>query len=163
MVHSIDWGGATNSNLLALGTTSGTVKVMDSEKRTPLVGWDRGYRGMGGMHWNGNVLAVGRADGNVSLFDIRKRVEVTKIAVHKRRVHGVKWSTDGRHLATGDESGVVHVWDHRARVISTVDKNIRMKHKGLVKVCCMVGLVFPQSINMVHSRLYRGVRGSTTY
>jgi cell division cycle protein 20 (cofactor of APC complex) len=28
------------------------------------------------------------------------RAEIAKIMGHKRRVHGVKWSVDGRHLAT---------------------------------------------------------------
>ncbi|KAG2130354.1 WD40-repeat-containing domain protein [Suillus clintonianus] len=133
-VHSIDWGGKANPYLLALGTTAGDVRVMDAEKKMQLVDWVDGSHGMGGMHWNGDVLAVGRTGGNVSLFDIRTRAEITKIMGHKRRVHGVKWSADGRHLATGDDSGIVHVWDHRANdLLTNGDKNIRMKHKGPVK------------------------------
>lgn len=139
MVHSIDWGGETKSYLLALGTRTGLVRVMDSEKRMQLVEWDHDGHGIGGMHWNDNVLAVGRASGSVTLFDIRMRAEVTKIMGHKRWVHGVKWSPDGRHLATGDAGGVVHVWDHRAHdLLTNEDKNTRLKHKGPVKVCCMM-------------------------
>ncbi|KAG0706200.1 hypothetical protein DFH29DRAFT_798679 [Suillus ampliporus] len=133
-VHSIDWGGKTKPCLLALGTTVGVVRVMDAEKRKQLVDWVDSGRGMGGMHWNGDVLAVGRTCGSVTLFDIRMRAEITRITGHKRRVHGVKWSVDGHHLATGDESGIVHVWDHRASdLLTNGDKNIRMKHKGPVK------------------------------
>jgi len=144
MVHSIDWGGKTKPNLLALGTTAGAVRVMDAEKRMQLVEWVHDGHGIGGMHWNGDVLAVGRAGGRVTLFDIRMRAEITKIMGHKRLVHGVKWSTDGRHLATSDDGGVIHVWDHRAHDLTIDDKNNRMKHKGPVKVCCTMRLPFPQ-------------------
>ncbi|OAX40982.1 WD40 repeat-like protein [Rhizopogon vinicolor AM-OR11-026] len=134
MVHSIDWGGETKPYRLALGTKAGVVRVMDSEKRMQTVEWVNDGHGMGGMHWNGDVLAVGRAGGNVTLFDVRMRAEITKIVGHKRRVHGVKWSTDGRHLATGDDGGIVHVWDHRAcDLLTDDDKHVRMKHKGPVK------------------------------
>lgn len=133
-VHSIDWGGKANPYLLALGVTVGDVRVIDAEKKMPLVDWVDSGHGMGGMHWNGDVLAVGRTGGIVTLFDIRMRAEIAKIMGHKRRVHGVKWSVDGRHLATGDDSGIVHIWDHRAgHLLTNDDKNIRMKHKGPVK------------------------------
>ncbi|KIK43654.1 hypothetical protein CY34DRAFT_689732 [Suillus luteus UH-Slu-Lm8-n1] len=133
-VHSIDWAGKAKPFLLALGTTAGDVRVMDAEKKMQHVDWLDGDHGMGGMHWNGDVLAVGRAGGNVTLFDVRMRAEIARIMGHKRRVHGVKWSVDGRHLATGDDSGIVHIWDHRASdLLTNGDKNIRMKHKGPVK------------------------------
>lgn len=142
-VHSIDWGGKAKPYLLALGTTFGDVRVMDAEKGMQLVDWVDDGHGMGGMHWNGDVLAVGRAGGNVTLFDIRMRAEIANIMGHKRRVHGVKWSIDGHHLATGDDSGIVHIWDHRAsNLLTNGDKNIRMKHKGPVKVCSIMRLPF---------------------
>ncbi|KAH7911283.1 WD40-repeat-containing domain protein [Hygrophoropsis aurantiaca] len=133
-VHAVDWGGTLQSHLLALGSAHGTVEVWDSDQRSRVVAWPSLDPGMGGIHWKPDVLAVGRDEGGVSLFDIRLKKEITTIKAHKRQVHGVKWSPDGNHLATGDDAGTVQVWDHRASAFLTHDdKRIRMKHDGPVK------------------------------
>lgn len=134
-VHSVDWRGGTHSHILGLGTTGGNVRVWDALSLTQVANWSDDKSPVGGMHWNESVLAVGRKDGRVSLFDLRSPKEVRQTRGHKRHVHGVKWSPDGKYLATGDHSGTVHIWDQRAtNYLTSGDKKLLAKHEGPVKV-----------------------------
>ncbi|KAI5992395.1 WD40-repeat-containing domain protein [Pisolithus albus] len=134
VVHSVDWGGIANQHILALGTTCGVVQAWDSLAQKQVVDWSDDDSPVGGIHWNGDLLAVGRKDGRVSLFDIRASKQVQQVEGHRRHVIGAKWSPDGRYLATGDQSGSVHVWDIRAKDHVTVnDRKVLMKHEGPVK------------------------------
>jgi len=133
-VHSIDWRGGPHSHVLGLGTASGRVRVWDALSLTQIADLSDDASPVGGMHWCESVLAVGRKDGRVSLFDIRTPKEIRQLKGHKRHVHGVKWSPDGRHLATGDHSGTVHIWDQRATdYLTSGDKKLLAKHEGPVK------------------------------
>lgn len=134
-VHSIDWDGEVKPHVLALGTTGGKVRAWDALTQKQIADWSDDPSPVGGMHWNENVLAVGRKDGRVSLFDLRTPKEISHNKGHKRHVHGVKWSPDGKLLATGDQSGTIHVWDQRSNEYLTYnDKKLLAKHEGPVKV-----------------------------
>ncbi|KAF9221734.1 WD40 repeat-like protein [Gyrodon lividus] len=133
-VHSIDWQGEPKPHILALGTTGGNVRAWDALSQKMIADWSDDKSPVGGMHWNDNVLAVGRKDGRVSLFDLRSPKEIDEMKGHRRHVHGIKWSPDGKHLATGDHSGTIHVWDQRANDYLTYnDKKLLAKHEGPVK------------------------------
>ena len=96
--------------------------------------WDA----IGGMSWcpTHDTLAVGADGGLVTFYDPRQLEQVTKITRHKSKVHGVQWSTDGNYLATGDQEGIVYVWDARAGKMLGNDKRLggRMLHHAAVKV-----------------------------
>ncbi|KAF8440023.1 WD40 repeat-like protein [Boletus edulis BED1] len=133
-VHSIDWRDQPQSHILGLGTTSGKVRVWDALSLSLVADWSGDGSPVGGMHWNESVLAVGRKDGRVSLYDLRTPEVIREAKGHKRHVHGVKWSPDGKYLATGDHSGNVHIWDQRAANYLTIgDKKLLAKHNGPVK------------------------------
>jgi cell division cycle protein 20 (cofactor of APC complex) len=134
-VHSIDWRDEPQSHILGLGTMSGNVRVWDATTLTQVANWSDDKSPVGGMHWSEYVLAVGRKDGRVSLFDLRSPKEIRQTRGHKRHVHGVKWSPDGKYLATGDHSGTVHIWDQRTtNYFTSGDKKLLAKHDGPVKV-----------------------------
>lgn len=134
-VHSIDWRDEPQSHVLGLGTTSGNVRVWDASSLAQVADWSDDKSPVGGMHWNECMLAVGRKDGRVSLFDLRTPKEIRQTRGHKRHVHGVKWSPDGKYLATGDHSGTVNIWDQRASsYLTSGDKKLLAKHDGPVKV-----------------------------
>lgn len=138
-VYSIDWRDEPQSHILGLGTTCGNVRVWDASSQKQIADWPEDTAPVGGMHWNESVLAVGRKDGCVSLFDLRTPKELRLVRGHKRHIHGVKWSPDGRYLATGDHSGTVHIWDRRATsYVTSGDKKLLAKHGGPVKVRCQL-------------------------
>ncbi|KAF9238650.1 WD40-repeat-containing domain protein [Melanogaster broomeanus] len=119
-VHSIDWHGDPSH----MSCPSELRVVMSAHgmhcRRSRLANWSDDKSPVGGMHWSDSVLAVGRKDG--------------RTRGHKRHVHGIKWSPDGKYLATGDHSGTIHVWDQRANEYLTYnDKKLLAKHEGPVK------------------------------
>ncbi|KDQ55961.1 hypothetical protein JAAARDRAFT_36753 [Jaapia argillacea MUCL 33604] len=137
-VHTIDWAGSDSPNTLGLGTLQGTVQIWDATgKGTKTRSWtDPLWIGVGGMSWNKDLLAVGKGDGKVLVYDTRAPGDtIKKVGGHKGKVHGVKWSTDGKYLATGDDNGTVFVWDWRmGKNLAEGDKRSgKMKHSAPVK------------------------------
>lgn len=161
-VHSVDWRGEPNSHILGLGTTNGSVRAWDALSLTQIADWSDDKSPVGGMHWNESVLAVGRKDGRMSLFDLRTPKEIRQTKGHRRHVHGVKWSPDGKYLATGDHSGTVHIWDQRAsNYLTSCDKKLLVKHDGPVKV--KSNTLVPCSRRTDFGRPYRGAHGRAVW
>lgn len=162
-LHAIEWAGASMPNVLAMGTAGGKVSLCDAETRKLSMVWPGDSTcAVGGLAWSDTTLAVGRRSGDISLFDSRLQDEVKSLTGHKAKVHGLKWTQDGRYLASGDYDGTVHIWDARADkpLVGEGVKGRKMKHKGPVKVfykscpCIIHGLIF------YFLRRYRGARGS---
>ena len=135
---SITWS-LTSPEVLALGTTTGSVQLWDTETRKSKIIWrEEEWDAIGGMSWRSsdNTLAVGADGGLVSFYDPRQEALAGKLTRHKSKVHGVQWSPDGNFLATGDQAGVVQIWDARAAKILTNDQKMggRMRHGASVKV-----------------------------
>ena len=135
---SIQWS-EVNPECLALGTTTGSIQLWDSETKACRQLWrEPEWDAIGGMSWcpTHDTLAVGADGGLVTFYDPRQLEHVTKITRHKSKVHGVQWSTDGNYLATGDQEGIVYVWDARAGKMLGNDKRLggRMLHHAAVKV-----------------------------
>ncbi|PCH43138.1 WD40 repeat-like protein [Wolfiporia cocos MD-104 SS10] len=127
---SIEWS-RDSPGLLAVGTSLGSVQLLDADSKKLMREWrctDWGV--VGGMNWNEDLLAVGVSDGTVELFDARESKVVGKLSMHKNKVHGVQWSLDGNYLATSDHDGIVQIWDARtSRILSNTDrKSGKMRH-----------------------------------
>lgn len=140
-LHSIQWAGEGRETILASGTNTGVVQVWDAGqeggKGKHLRLWRDGQStGVGGLDWNGDLLAVGSHNGTISLFDVRSKVDARNISTHKDKVLGLKWSLDGSYLASGDEQGMVYIWDNRAgkQLFGEATHGQKMRHHGPVKV-----------------------------
>jgi len=85
------------------------------------------------MSWNGDVLAVGGENGDIVTYDIRAENEISRLTAHKSMVLGLRWSQDGKYLVSGDQHGVVQLWDARAGKALTSDKKLgsKMSTRGL--------------------------------
>lgn len=144
--RSVQWS-VLSPTKLALGTTLGNVQLWDVNKKEVLHSWkDEDMDSVGGMDWNNHLLAVGLDNGGVNLYDDRQSALVSRLTLHQSKVHGVKWSTDRNYLATGDQAGVVYVWDVRAgkELSNSSRMGGRMHHNAPVKVrissfTCAVG------------------------
>ena len=134
--RSVQWSVLHPTNL-ALGTTLGNVQLWDVNRKEVQHSWkDEDMDSVGGMDWNDHLLAVGLDNGGVNLYDDRQGSLVNRLTLHQNKVHGVKWSTDKNYLATGDQAGVVYVWDVRAgkELSNTSRLGGRMHHNAPVKV-----------------------------
>lgn len=136
-LHTIQWGAGANADMLALGAVTGRVSLCNAVAEKEAMRWtSESSGGMGGMDWYENVLAVGRQSGKVSLYDCRLLTRMNELDGHKAKVRGVKWSTDGRYLASGDHEGSVYIWDARAGkfFLDSEERGRRVRHRGPVKV-----------------------------
>lgn len=167
-LRAIQWAGEGRESILASGSSAGVVQVWDAGRDggegTCLRMWSElDLMGVGGLDWNGPSLAVGSHDGTISLFDIREKLETKKIPAHKGKVLGVKWSTDGSYMASGDDLGRVYIWDKRAgkELLDEGTKGTVMRHRGPVKVS--LTLILCTCIHRsLFCRRWHGVRGSLT-
>ncbi|GLB44513.1 putative anaphase-promoting complex subunit 4 WD40 domain [Lyophyllum shimeji] len=139
-LRTIEWGGPGRETTLALGTTTGVVQLWDASRGCGCGALLRMWResqptGIGGMDWNNDLLAVGSHDGTISLFDVRAKTEAKRVSVHKGKVLGLKWNTDGTMMASSDDVGMVYIWDKRAgkQLLEEGTQGSKMRHRGPVK------------------------------
>ncbi|TFK48204.1 WD40 repeat-like protein [Heliocybe sulcata] len=110
--NMVEWADRHEENTLAAGTASGLVELWNLGRDRPIRRWwSPGW--VGAAAWNGHVVAVGSGTGAVTLYDARASDPVGRITAHFGKVHGLKWSTDWKYLATSDEDGHVNLWDYR--------------------------------------------------
>lgn len=137
-LQTIQWAGSAKPELLATGTVFGKVSLWDARVQKPYMKWlDESLISVGGIDWLDQKFAVGRSSAEISLFDCRTKDKINNLKGHKAKVHGVRWSQDGRYLASGDHDGIVYVWDARTDKLLTGqgEKGRKMRHRGPVKVC----------------------------
>jgi WD40 repeat protein/DNA-binding SARP family transcriptional activator len=118
-----------DANLLALAQRGGPVTLWDVASRTQVVkrlAVTGGSQNPVAFSADGGVLAaVDHADGAVVLFDVRTRAPIGRLPSvyplpspyeslnpsYRDVINGIAFSRDGRRLATGDQNGVVVLWD----------------------------------------------------
>ncbi|GJE88967.1 WD40 repeat-like protein [Phanerochaete sordida] len=132
---SVQWSTESPSEI-AVGTTLGSIQLFDAGVGDSIREWrEENWSAVGGMDWRGAVLAAGADGGTVEFYDARDPLIVTRLEQHRSKVHGVKFSPDGNHLATSDQNGVVYIWDVRMSRPLGDCKRVggRIKHGAPVK------------------------------
>lgn len=100
-----------DGSYLALGTSENEVHLWDVAKNKRL----RVLRGhtarVGSLSWNGPLLSSGARSGQVHHHDVRvAQHHVGTLKAHQQEVCGLKWSPDGRHLASGGNDNLLNLW-----------------------------------------------------
>jgi cell division cycle protein 20 (cofactor of APC complex) len=135
-IRVIDWA-TEDPDAIALGAEGGVLNLWDAREAALVRDWkDEKRQAVHSLSWHQEVLAVGERPGSVMLYDVRMPAAIAKLGGHKVPVYALKWSPDGRHLASGDASGFVQIWD--ATACKTLGQGTKlggkMRHKALVKV-----------------------------
>ena len=140
-IQAIEWGDEVNESYLALGSTGGTVQVWEADSSdklgTIVRSWEEeSMTKVCCLSWREHVLAVGSQGGSISFFDMRDEGKTNVVPAHKGQVLSLKWSTDGNYLASGDDLGVVRIWDKRMckSLLEPGAQSAKMRHRGPVKV-----------------------------
>ena len=148
-IQAIEWGDEVHEDYLALGSTAGVVQVWEadpSDKAGTIVrSWEEeSMTKVGCLSWKGHVLAVGSQGGSISYFDLRDDGKTNVVPAHKGQVLSLKWSTDGNYLASGDDLGVVRIWDKRAckSLLEPGAQSAKMRHRGPVKVRSFIPVIW---------------------
>ncbi|XP_013173335.1 PREDICTED: cell division cycle protein 20 homolog [Papilio xuthus] len=109
-VSSVSWvqGGSPH---LAVGTSSSTVELWDCSKIKRLRLMDGHSGRVGALAWNMYILSSGGRDGNIVHHDVRQRDHaLATVYAHTREVCGLKWSLDGKYLASGGNDNLLNIW-----------------------------------------------------
>lgn len=109
-ICSLSW--VEHGSVLAIGTTNGTVELWDclQSKRMRIMAGHTGR--VASLSWNSYILSSGSRSGQIMHHDVRERDHVTAtINAHTHEVCGLKWSPDGKYLASGGNDNVLNIWE----------------------------------------------------
>ena len=110
-ICSLSW--IKEGNVLAVGLSNMTVQLWD-------VGQKKRIRTMAGhdgriatLSWNSYILSAGSRSGQIINHDVRVADHaVNSLNNHTQEVCGLKWSLDGRLLASGGNDNLINIWEN---------------------------------------------------
>lgn len=108
-VCSVAW--IQEGYMLGVGTSQGTVQLWDVSAKKRMRIMDGLDARVGALAWNSYILTSGCRTGNIIHHDVRTRDhKVALLQNHTQEVCGLKWSPDGRHLASGGNDNLLNIW-----------------------------------------------------
>ncbi|XP_051855923.1 cell division cycle protein 20 homolog isoform X1 [Antechinus flavipes] len=108
-VSSVAW--IKEGNYLAVGTSSAEVQLWDVQQQKRLRNMSSHSARVGALAWNSYILSSGSRSGHVHHHDVRvAEHHVATLSGHSQEVCGLRWSPDGRYLASGGNDNLVNVW-----------------------------------------------------
>lgn len=113
-VSSVSW--VADGSYLAVGTANNKVQVWDvaAQKKVRSMYSDGGR--IAAMAWNNHVLSTGSRGGKIYNHDVRvQQHHFQTLDNHTQEVCGLKWSPDGKYLASGGNDNVINIWDANGR------------------------------------------------
>lgn len=102
-----------NNQLLASGSSDGTIKVWDIISGACLQTLEGHKKSINSVIFcpNGHRLTSGSSDSTIRVWDIDSGVCLQTLEDHESVVKSVVFSPDGQQLASGSGDGTVRVWD----------------------------------------------------
>lgn len=109
-VSSLSW--IERGNVLAVANTKNQIQLWDTQKQKCVRQMSSHTSRIGSLSWNAHLLSSGSKTGEIHHYDVRvANFHVASLKHHTQEVCGLKWSSDGRHLASGSNDNLVCVWD----------------------------------------------------
>jgi cell division cycle protein 20 (cofactor of APC complex) len=122
-----------SGHILAVGNSKHEVQLWDMAHKKRVRTMTGHVGRVSSLAWNGPFLTSGSISGNILHHDVRVSNHcVTKIPAHYGEVCGLKWSPDGRHLASGSNDNTIKIWAGN-NVISTTPLHCLTNHVAAVK------------------------------
>ncbi|EGD76237.1 Cdc20 [Salpingoeca rosetta] len=118
-IASVSW--AQDGAHLAVGTNSGVVQIWDVTKQKQVRDMSGHGARVGALDWNNHILSSGSQRGIILNSDVRVRDHVMQaLENHAGEVCGLKWSPNGRMLASGGNDNLVNIWSDAGEVRHTL-------------------------------------------
>ena len=136
-VCSVSW--MQDRDYLAVGTSTGAVQLWNCSQSKRWRVMNGHSNRVGSLAWNSNVLSSGSRGGRLIQHDVREREHVvSSVRAHASEICGLKWSPDGKMLASGGNDNVVKVWSaasatRHARTRSIAPMHTFDHHRAAVK------------------------------
>lgn len=80
-----------DENRIAVGNSTGQIKVFDIAKRKKVGNFEGHYGRVGSLDWSNGLLASGSRDGAVASWDLRSGM-INRYKAHTQEICGLKWS-----------------------------------------------------------------------
>ncbi|XP_054707821.1 cell division cycle protein 20 homolog [Uloborus diversus] len=108
-VSSVSW--LPEGNILAIGTSSAEVQLWDVSAEKKIRTMKSHTSRVPSLSWNTYILSSGSRIGTIHHHDVRvAEHHVGTLENHSQEVCGLRWSLDGRYLASGGNDNLVNVW-----------------------------------------------------
>jgi cell division cycle protein 20 (cofactor of APC complex) len=124
------------TDILACGTSKNDVELWDINEGRKLRKMSSHISRVSSLSWNGFILSSGSRSGLIHHHDVRiAQHHVATLKLHEQEVCGLKWSPDGRHLASGGNDNIVTIWDANTSLSShnVQPLHVIRDHKAAVK------------------------------
>ncbi|KAI1783213.1 WD40 repeat-like protein [Ganoderma leucocontextum] len=137
----VQCAGENHPSTVALATSNGHMQLWDLATKRPTLQWR--MKGPSAMIFNGTLLTVGDEKGALRHYDTRvndpakMKDQATKVTRHQGRITALAWNRDGHTVASGDQNGLIFVWDIRKprlplEVGELVQRRRKMQHVGAI-------------------------------
>ncbi|KAJ3516222.1 hypothetical protein NLJ89_g1257 [Agrocybe chaxingu] len=133
-LRALEWGDKSHPDVLAVGTSKGFIQIWDvnTKKLTTTLPTTKD---ISALAWSGPVLTIGGVKGTIRHYDTRitpvekMREQARKITRHQGQITCLTWNEDGKRLASGDDTGLVHCWESGQMVPLNVGGFVQRRKK----------------------------------
>ena len=132
-ITSVSW--IQKGNVLAVGNSKNCVELWDVQKQACLRQMKTTHNSrISSLSWNKHILSAGSRSGEINHNDVRvAQHRVGTLNFHTQEICGLKWSHDGRHLASGANDNLVGIWDANFTNDSNQPLHVFKEHTAAVK------------------------------
>lgn len=133
-ISSVSW--SKDGTFLAVGTSDCKVQLWDVEHQKRLRSMASHTARVGSLSWNDHILSSGARSGHIHHHDVRvAEHHIGTLSGHSQEVCGLKWSPDGRFLASGGNDNMVFVWPGVQENTVNMQSPVQSfsEHQGAVK------------------------------
>lgn len=117
-------------DVLAIGNSKNLVELWDINKQVCLRQMKSQNSRVGALAWNTHILSSGSRGGEIHHHDVRiAQHHVNTLRTHSQEVCSLKWSLDGRYLASGANDNLAAIWESN----STQPLHVLRDHNAAVK------------------------------
>uniref|UniRef100_A0A8D0AJI2 Cell division cycle 20 homolog n=1 Tax=Sander lucioperca TaxID=283035 RepID=A0A8D0AJI2_SANLU len=131
-ICSLSW--TKEGTYLAIGTSDCKIQLWDVYNQKRLRSLVSHTSRVASLSWNDHVLTSGSRSGHIHHHDVRVADHhIFTLTGHSQEVCGLKWSPDGRYLASGGNDNLVYVWPRMQEGTTSNSVQCWSDHQGAVK------------------------------